>query len=638
MTGAISSIDEDLLELADHTHINEAFVRAAGVWISRGNGQEHLTAIRSPVLTGAGSCGAFLMTQDGIPLRAPGFCNVNELFEGATELASRLEVLKGPGSSIHGSNAMHGVVNILTPAVNPGERQLAVTGGPDNYGRLKLSASSDQLRVDVSGTSDGGYKDNSGFDQQKFLLKHRFEAEHRSITTTLGYTNLNQETAGFIQGPEVYKDDQLKRSNPNPEAYRDARSWRLVTDIEQELGTGTLNIRPYARRVEMTFLQHFLPGQAIEENGHHSVGLSGLWTRLSDRSEWQLGIELDLTDGFLKEFQPGPTGRSAFLNATIPQGQHYDYEVDALLAGLFAQLRREMTDTLAVTAGLRYQRVEYDYNNLMLDGNTKDDGTACGFGGCRFSRPADRTDSFSNWSPKLGFTWDLTPSNQVFGSLSRGFRAPQATELYRLQGGQNIADIDPVRLDAVELGLRGFNSNLDYVLSLFEMEKDNFIFRDTTRRNVDNGETSHRGAELEIGYRITPAWRLKMAMTWARHQYENNPALSTTPVQGNDIDTSPRTLGSAQLTWQPDEDTRLELEWVHVDEYFTDPQNQNTYEGHNLLHLRARWQATDQLQLHGRVMNLTDRDYAERADFAFGNDRYFVGTPRSLFLGLRFSF
>lgn len=635
IAGAVSVLDQESLTLIDHTHINEALARAAGVWISRGNGQEHLTAIRSPVLTGAGSCGAFLMTQDGIPLRAPGFCNVNELFEGPTELASRVEVLKGPGSAIHGSDAMHGVVNILTPEVMSGQRSISFLGGPDDYFRAQLSVSTDTLRVDLSGTTDGGYKDDSGFGQQKLLFKHRYEGSERSITTTFAYTNLNQETSGFIQGPEVYRDPDLKRTNPNPEAYRDARSYRLVSSIEQSLAGGDLTLKPYLRQVEMDFIQHFLPGQALEENGHDSVGISGTW--VDAESQWLLGFELDLTDGYLKEFQPGPTGRSAFLNATIPTGQHYDYQVDAVLAGLFIQRSIALSEAVTLTTGLRYQHVEYDYDNRMLDGNTREDGTPCGFGGCRFSRPADRTDSFANWSPKLGLSWELDNNHQVFGLITRGFRAPQATELYRLQGGQNVADIDPVKLDAVEFGLRGLQDKTDYSISLFAMEKDNFIFRDTNRQNVDNGETSHLGAELELGYSLTPAWRFNLAMTWARHRYENNPALVSSPIAGNDIDTAPRTLGAAQLTWRPLDRARIEMEWVHIGEYFQDPQNQQVYGGHDLLHLRSSWQATDSLRVQARIMNLTDEDYAERADFAFGNDRYFVGTPRSVFVGFELS-
>ena len=632
---SVGVIDDKTLRLISHTHINEAMQRVPGVWISRGNGQEHLTAIRSPVLTGAGSCGAFVMAQDGISLRSPGFCNVNELFEAITETAGRIEVIRGPGSSIYGSNALHGVVNVMTPDFEGGLRHIDLEAGPYDYYRTRLSFSGDTLRVDFSGTTDGGYKDDSGYDQQKLVLKHRYSSTSRQITSTFSYTNLNQETAGFIVGDEVYKNSGSRRDNPNPEAYRDARSIRLVSEINRELEQGELEIKPFLRRVDMAFLQHFLPGQSVEENGHDSIGLNII--RHSD-SWWQLGLETEYTDGFLKETQEAATQGSPFLVATIPVGKHYDYEVQALMAGAFLAVESALTDRLSILGSLRYQYTRYDYNNRMPDGRTRDDGTSCGFGGCRFSRPADREDSFSNWSPRLGFRYDLSPQHQLYGSVSQGFRAPQTTELYRLQNGQSVADIDPVELDALELGFRGSSERLTYAISFFAMNKENFIFRDTRRQNVDNGETSHLGIELDLTLSLTNSLSARAAFTYARHRYENDPALSATPLSGNTVDTAPETLGSASLTWQPTTRHRLELEWVHIGDYYEDPRNLHRYEGHDLLHLRGHWQLSETTRLFYRVMNLTDKAYAERADYAFGNDRYFVGTPRSVYAGITLRF
>ena len=115
---------EDLIRVSP-VHINELLQRTPGVWISRGNGQESLTSVRSPVLTGAGSCGAFLVMQDGVSLRAPGFCNVNQLFEGPNEIAERIEVFRGPNSSVYGSNAVHGVINIITPVPRAGNNYVS---------------------------------------------------------------------------------------------------------------------------------------------------------------------------------------------------------------------------------------------------------------------------------------------------------------------------------------------------------------------------------------------------------------------------------------------------------------------------------------------------------------------------------
>ena len=373
----------------------------------------------------------------------------------------------------------------------------------------------------------------------------------------------------------------------------------------------------------------------MEENGHDSVGLNIIW--LADAG-WRFGLETGYTDGFLKETQEAATRGSPFLVETIPDGKHYDYEVQALQAGAFLAFDAALTERLSILGSLRYQHISYDYNNRMADGQTRDDGRPCGFGGCRFSRPADRKDSFSHWSPRLGFRYDLNPRHQIYGSASRGFRAPQTTELYRLQNGQSLADIDPVELDALELGFRGGSEGLTYAISLFAMDKKNFIFRDTDRQNVDRGETSHLGIELDLSLALTDSLSLRTAFSYARHRYENNPALSATPLSGNTIDTAPETLGSASLTWQPTSGHRVELEWVHIGGYYQDPPNLHRYEGHDLLHLRGVWQLSATTRLFYRVMNLTDKAYAERADYAFGNDRYFVGTPLSLYAGITLHF
>jgi len=113
---AWSTISEETLALVDPVHINEVMQRVPGVWISRGNGQESIIALRSPVLTGGGSCGAFFSAADSISLRAPGFCNVNQLFDSNFEQAERIEVIRGPATALYGSGAMHGVINVISAA------------------------------------------------------------------------------------------------------------------------------------------------------------------------------------------------------------------------------------------------------------------------------------------------------------------------------------------------------------------------------------------------------------------------------------------------------------------------------------------------------------------------------------------
>ena len=626
---SVTVLDDASISSTGATHINELTTRVAGSWISRGNGQEHLTAIRSPVLTGAGGCGAFLMLQDNIPLRASGFCNVNELFEAASEVASSLEVLKGPGSAAHGSNALHGIIHVRTPIPGAESQRSQIEAGPHDYWRIKYIKISERSVIAVSGTSDGGYKDDSGFGQQKAVMKRLTQFAGGRLVYQLAITNLNQETSGFIQGDDAYKDPAMKRLNPNPEAFRDARSAKLSADYLSD--SQDLRLTPYVRWTDMRFLQHFLPGQPLEENGHTSLGLQSRWG-LSD--QMTVGLDLERTNGFLKQTQFNDTIGSPFLVGTLPKGKQYDYEASATVAAAFGQYQLPLSARLDLTMGLRAEHVAYDYDNRMIAGRTRDDGTPCGFGGCRYSRPEDRRDSFTNVSPKLTLNLDLG-DHHFFAGLTQGFRAPQATELYRLQGGQSVVDIDSESLTSLELGLRGQTQAARYQVAVYAQKKSDFIFKDTDRANVDNGRTRHHGLEVEASFDVSDRINVELNWTVARHRYDNNPALASTPIKGNDIDTAPRTFGGLRLNWMPTERLRGELEWTQLGRYYTNPENTNSYDGHNLLHLRGALALNNQWQLFFRVTNLNDTDYAERADFAFGNERFFVGEPRSVYFGVR---
>jgi len=83
---------------------------------------------------------------------------------------------------------------------------------------------------------------------------------------------------------------------------------------------------------------------------------------------------------------------------------------------------------------------------------------------------------------------------------------------------------------------------------------------------------------------------------------------------------------------------RLIISWRHVGSYFTNPGNTQRYDGHDIFVLRFAYDVSETLTLFGRVDNLFDARYADRADFAFGNERFFPGRPRTLFFGVSAQF
>ncbi|WP_082859472.1 TonB-dependent receptor [Microbulbifer sp. Q7] len=645
---ALTVLDDDTLQSVNAVHPSQVLSTVPGALISRGNGQESLIAIRSPVLTGAGSCGAFAITQDGVPVRGTGFCNVNQLFDTHFELAGRIEVLRGPGTVLFGSDAQHGVINVISEApVNGHASSAAIEGGANDFQRVRLEHSRGDtqggFRIGFSGARDGGYKDDSGYDQQKLQLRNDGQWADWSVSALVNLSNLNQETAGYVVGKDAYKDDARKRENPNPEAFRDSQSARAQVKFERTLDNGDhLQVTPYARYTDMDFLMHFLPGTPLEKNGQKGIGVQ---TALRHGNEEGLafisGIDLEYTSAWLGQSQQG--GFSVF-----PSGKQYDYSVSAAVAAAFSQAELFVSETTTAILGARGEYLHYDYDNHMLSGDTKDNGDVCISGftgaiGCRYSRPEDRRDDFANLSlnAALVHTFDHGTTGSL--RMAHGFRAPQATELYRLQNGQTVADLDSESIDSLEATLRHDTDHLRASVTGFYMEKSDVVFQSSDRLNLSDGESRHYGLEYEWQWTLSEQWQLAAAGTFARHRYTNDvsaPGAGLIASNGNDIDTAPRTLHNLRVRWLATDATRVDLRWQHTGSYYTDIENAHRYPGHDLLHLSVQQSLSAGTEIGLRIENLANVDYAERADYSSlgGGERYFIGEPRSVYADLRLRF
>jgi outer membrane receptor protein involved in Fe transport len=635
--GNIAKLGEEAVRESRHVHSHELFVRVPGVWITRASGQESLPSIRSPVLTGPGSCGAFLILESGIPTRPNGFCNVNQLFELPTELAAGVEVIRGPGNALYGSNALHGTINVLLPGVDA-LPQAAVEFGPNDFLRLSGQlATAGGTSAGIVYADDGGFRDDSGYRQTKGYASHTLDTETGSLAFSLAASDLDQETAGFILGFDAYKDPVLRVQNLNPEAYRQASSQRLTAHWQRSGGRFDLDVRPFLRHSDMEFLQHFLPGQPLEENGHTSAGVLTSISWESAAFATVAGFDLEWADVFLKQTQFGETEGSDFLRETRPEGKHYDYEVEGVTAAAFVQTEFAVSDRVTLNAGLRAEHVRYDYDNRMLDGNTRDDGTPCGFGGCLYTRPADRSDTFNNVAPKLGGLLRLGSDTVAYLNAARGFRAPQMTELYRLQSGQLVSELESEAVDSLEVGMRTAGDNWQLDASVFLMRKEDSVYRDADGFNVAGGRSRHRGVELAWDWQVHDYWRFSTEGTYALHQYDFDvvAARGETFVSGNDVDSAPRWFGNAELGFDPGRRVGAALQYVATGRYYLDAENQHTYPGHDILNIRVSIDVTDALSLNLRLNNITDRLIADRADYAFGNYRYFPGRGRELFVQFR---
>lgn len=629
-----SVIDGSEISLRGAHHPQELFTTVPGAWISRGSGQELLTAIRSPVLTGAGACGAFLVLEDQIPVRPAGFCNVNGLFELNLRQASSIQVLRGPGLATHGANALHGVIDIGTPYAD--KQSAFIEGGSQHYRRFGVQLAEDEWQLSASHTNTDSFRLDESYRHSFVHLRQDTEWGRYEISNRVHLVDLDQQTAGFVFGEDAYRDAVLRRSNENPEAFRDAYAIRASSHWRWQGGDGTAyRVTPFVRHSEMRFLQHFLPGQPLERNRQSSAGVQLSLSHPSWAPGLSLGLDVDGFHGDLSEFQAEATQGSAFLQETRPQGRHYDYRVNGLSTALWGRQQWQWQNGWRLDLGLRAEWLGYDYNNRLSDGNLRDNGTACGFGGCLYTRPADRNDDFLTLAPSVALSAPLAGTARWSLRYARAFRPPQATELYRLQSGQQVADLDSETLDGFSLGISD-NGRISYELTGFYQIKRDVILRDADGFNVSNGRTRHLGLEWSLSAALTPQWVFGAAGTWANHEY----AFTRTVARGEQIragatvDTAPKHLGSVSLNWRPKSGTEITVRGEYIGDYPLTAENTQFYGGHTIAHLEARLPLTKTWSSAFRVRNILGRRYAERADFAFGNFRYFPGQGRSLFVEL----
>jgi outer membrane cobalamin receptor len=212
------------------------------------------------------------------------------------------------------------------------------------------------------------------------------------------------------------------------------------------------------------------------------------------------------------------------------------------------------------------------------------------------------------------------------------------TELYRLQSGQQVSDLKSEKVDSVELGLRTGDDLWHLDGSVFAMRKKNSVYRDAEGFNVSGGRSRHNGLEVSGDVQIHQHWSFAFNGTYARHQYDFDviAARGETFVSGRDIDTAPRWQGSAELEFEAPGSFSAAIQWVSLGSYFLDAANEHTYPGHDIANLRVRFLLSDHFSITARLNNLQDRAIADRADFAFGNYRYFPGRGRELFVQFRY--
>jgi iron complex outermembrane receptor protein len=87
-----------------------------------------------------------------------------------------------------------------------------------------------------------------------------------------------------------------------------------------------------------------------------------------------------------------------------------------------------------------------------------------------------------------------------------------------------------------------------------------------------------------------------------------------------------------------------QLELQSIGEYWMDDANSTdpktglarTYDGYSIVNLKARYQLNEQVSFHARIVNLTDKVYAQEAEYRYGKNSWSPGAPRTAYIGMNY--
>ena len=631
---ATSMAAREVVEETRPAHPAELMNRMPGVYVNETTGEGHMTAIRQPITTSP----VYLFLEDGIPTRSTGFFNHNALYEVNVPQAEAVEVIRGPGTALYGSDAIGGVINVMTrPAPFHRELELGVEAGEHGWRRLLLDGGDgfgeSALRAQLNLTHDDGWRDDTEYDRRSGTLRWDRLVGQGVVTTLLTGSTIDQAQTGSISRDDYANAPQ---TNYTPIGYREVDAVRLSTTYERETADTLTSITGYLRHNTLDLMPtwQLTYDPQVWKTEHDSIGL--LLKRRKDyagnRTRVILGADIDYSPGSHQEWGITPTVVDGiYVDYTI-DALDYDYDVTYSAVSPYAHVETSASARLRLNAGLRLDAMRYAYDNNL---SVVDTGT--------HRRPADTTVSYTHLSPKLGATYALAPNHSIFASYRHGFRAPSESQLFRQGSAENTVDLDPVKADNLDLGLRGrVGQPIGYeVVAYYLVKTDDIVtYQDTTtgtRETQNAGETLHRGIEAELSATPAPAWELGVSGTYAIHTYEQWSPRTGIDYSGLEMARAPRLISNARVAYRPAAlgGGRVEFEWLHLGKYWEDDANTQQYEGHELLNLRANHFPSPNVELFGRISNLLDTRYATYANYtAFRGEELTPGAPRSLYVGL----
>lgn len=405
-----------------------------------------------------------------------------------TMMAERVEVLRGPASLLYGSNAMGGVVNIVTRSMNTDGSRAYINIGAGSWGTFQSEAGygmrRGKLRINTSAqySRSDNHRPHMGFEQYGGFAKVQYDLNANwRLFADADITHFNASYPGTVTAPMLKADQWITR------------------------GTVTAGIENHYKRTSGRLSLYDSFGRHKLNDGYNALNGSPQ-TRLFRSNDALMGVSWyqstvlwegsRLTVGFDYQNIYGHAYYTSRETGEVleTQNKQSGEERNHEIAG-YADIRQDIFSWLTAEAGLRY-------DHHTVTGN--------------------------EWIPQMGIVIRPLRNGELKLMASKGFRNPTMREMY-LYPPSNT-DLEPEQMWSYEVSWkhRLLSRRLHYGVNLFYIDADNII-QTVNRKNVNTGALRNKGAEIDLQYNINRHWSINTNHSWLDMRY---PVVSAPKYKG----------------------------------------------------------------------------------------------------------